>query len=243
MMRRFDWSRPAFLIGFVLSNPAETYANQAVQIANSRFRKSFEDGLDYIFSPIVIVLIIITAISVIVGLRQAKTIMAEGAVQSGSKRAPLIFLLAVTGYLIVAYINAAMIPDYAAADRVFPTFVAGVSIVGALILLVQMALKPETDAIFADREASEASENAHGLGATLAWFAGLLALTSLVGFILALTLFLFAFIRFRADKSWGFAALYTAAGIGFICAMAAILNRDFPPGLLQEFVDLPWPLT
>ena len=243
MMRRFDWSRPAFLIGFVLSNPAETYANQAVQIAQSRFRRGFEEGIDYIFSPIVIVLIIITVISVVVGLRQAKTIMAEGAVDAGTKRAPLIFLLVVLGYLLVAYTNAAMIPDYAAADRVFPKFVATVSIIGAVILLVQMMLKPETDPLFADREAGNSENNAHGLWATLAWFAALLLLTFLMGFILALAVFLLGFIRFRADKSWGYAAVYTAAGIAFMCGMAALLNRDFPPGLLQEYVTLPWPLT
>ena len=33
------------------------------------------------------------------------------------------------------------------------------------------------------------------------------------------------------------------SGIAFMCLMAWILNRDFPPGLLQEFVELPWPLT
>ncbi|MEM6728941.1 MAG: tripartite tricarboxylate transporter permease, partial [Pseudomonadota bacterium] len=66
MMRRFDWSRPAFLIGFVLSNPAETYANQAVQIAQSRFSRGFEEGIDYIFSPIVIVLLVITVLSVVI---------------------------------------------------------------------------------------------------------------------------------------------------------------------------------
>jgi len=241
LMRRFDWSRPAFLIGFVLSNPAETYANQAVQIAKSRFRRGFEEGMDYIFSPIVIVLIIITLISVVVGLRQAKNIMAEGEVNSGSKRAPMIFLLAILAYLVVAYTDAAMIPDYAKADRVFPTFVAGVAIVACLILVVQMMLRPETHAVFADRESVEDSK--HGLWATLAWFAGLLILTSLIGFVLALALFLFAFIRFRAGRSWGFAALYTVAGIAFMCAMAGMLNRDFPAGLLQSYVDLPWPLT
>jgi len=241
LMRRFDWSRPAFLIGFVLSNPAETYANQAVQIAASRFRRGMEEGLDYIFSPIVIVLIIITVISVVVGLRQAKTIMAEGKVNSGGKRAPLIFLLAVLAYLLVAYTNAAMIPDYAKADRVFPTFVAGVSIVACVVLLIQMMLRPETHPLFADREAEEDSR--HGLWSTLAWFAGLLILTSLVGFILALTVFLLLFIRLRAGRSWGFAAAYTAVGIAFICFMAGLLNRDFPAGLLQSYVDLPWPLT
>ena len=243
LMRRFDWSRPAFLIGFVLSNPAETYANQAVQIAASRFRKGFEEGIDYVFSPIVIVLVVITAVSVVVGLRQAKTIMAEGAVASGRKRAPAIFLLAVLAWLVAAFVNASMIPDHAAADRVFPRFVAGVSIVGALILLAQMTWKPESHPLFADREDAGAEADAHGLWATLAWFAGLLVLTSLLGFILALAIFLAAFIRFRTGRSRVFAAVYTAAGIGFMCLMAGVLNRDFPPGLLQEFVRLPWPLT
>ena len=45
-LRRFDWSRPAFLIGFVLSNPVEKFTNQAFQIASFRFRKSFEEGME-----------------------------------------------------------------------------------------------------------------------------------------------------------------------------------------------------
>ena len=85
--------------------------------------------------------------------------------------------------------------------------------------------------------------NDAGLWQTLGWFAGLLALTALFGFILALAIFLLMFIRFRAGKSWAFAILYTAAGIAFICTMAALLNRDFPPGLLQSYLDLPWPLS
>ncbi len=243
MMRRFDWSRPAFLIGFVLSDPAETYANQALQIARSRFRRGFEDGMEYIFSPIVIVLLIITVISVIVGLRQAKNIMAEGDVQAGSKRAPMIFLGIVFAYIVAAYWNAALIPGDST-DRVFPMFVAGVSIAGCLYLSVRMMLKPETDVMFADRERSgDEADAAHGLWSTLGWFAGLLVLTSLLGFILALALFLAAFLRVRAGLSWAMAAAYTAAGIAFMCGMAGLLNRDFPPGLLQEYVDLPWPLT
>ena len=187
----------------MLSNPAETYANQAVQIANFRFRKGWDEGLDYIFSPIVIVLILITVISVVVGLRQSKSIMAEGAVNSGSKRAPMVFLLAVLAYLLVAFTSGAMIPDYAAADRVFPRFVSAVTIVALVIVLVQMMLRSETHALFADREADEDSK--FGLWSTLAWFAGLLILTALLGFVLALALFLFTFIRFRAGRSWGVA--------------------------------------
>lgn len=241
LMRRFDWSRPAFLIGFVLSNPAETYANQAVQIASSRFRKSFEDGIDYIFSPIVIILLIITVVSVVLGLRQAKNILAEGDVKSGSKRAPLVFLLVVTGYIAYAFYDAASIPSYSR-DRVFPMFVGAVCLVGCAVLIVRMMMKPETDAIFADREREgEDADATHGLWPTLGWFMALLVLTSLLGFILALGLFLFSFMKFRAGVSTLFAVGYTAAGIAFMCAMAWLLNRDFPPGLLQGYADLPWP--
>jgi putative tricarboxylic transport membrane protein len=243
LMRRFDWSRPAFLIGFVLSNPAETYANQAIQIAQSRFRKGFGDGIDYIFSPIVIVLLVITVLSVVIGLRQAKHIMAEGDVKSGSKRAPLVFLLVVTGYIAYALFDAASIPSYSR-DRVFPIFVASVCLVGCAFLIIRMMLKPETDTIFADRERSgEDADATHGLWPTLGWFAALLLLTSVFGFILALGVFLFTFMMMRARVGVVFSLGYTAAGIAFICTMAWMLNRDFPPGLLQEYFDLPWPLT
>ncbi|NNE78867.1 MAG: tripartite tricarboxylate transporter permease [Silicimonas sp.] len=243
MMRRFDWSRPAFLIGFVLARPAETYANQAVQIAQSQFRKSFGEGIDYIFSPIVIILLIITLVSVVLGLRQAKNILAEGNVQSGSKRAPFVFLLIITGYIAYAYFDAWSIPEYSR-DRTFPMFVAGVCLLGCAALIIRMMLKPETDTIFADRELNgEDAEATHGLWPTLAWFAGLLLLTGLFGFILALGVFLFTFMKFRARVSLSYSLIYTGFGIAFMCSMAWLLNRDFPPGLLQEYTNFPWPFN
>jgi TctA family transporter len=242
-MRRFDWSRPAFLIGFVLSNPAETYANQAIQIAQSRFRKGFGDGIDYIFSPISLVLLAITLVCVVLGLRQAKHILAEGDSKSGSKRAPMVFLLCVTAFIGYALFDASSIPDYSR-DRVFPMFVASVCLLGCAVMIVRMILAPETDTIFADSERSAEAEQArYTLWSTLAWFAALLLATALVGFIIALAVFLFSFMRIRANMSALFAAVYTFAGVAFICAMAWALNRDFPPGLLQAYADLPWPFT
>ena len=117
------------------------------------------------------------------------------------------------------------------------------ALIGCVLLLIQMMRSDETAPIFADREAEEAADNVHGLWATLGWFASLLIASAIFGFILALAGFLLLFIRIRAGKSWGYAATYTAAGIAFICGMAWTLNRDFPPGLLQSYVDLPWPLT
>ncbi len=242
-LRRFDWSRPAFLIGFVLSNPVEKFSNQAFQIASFRFRKSFEEGMEYIFSPIVIILIVVTVISVVIGIRQAKSIMAEGEVKSGSKRGPLIFLLIIAGYLTVALVNANMIPDFNMTDKIVPLVVGGLALACCLVLLAQMILRPETDPIFADKDAAgDEADAPYGLWSTLAWFAGLIAATWLVGFILALVGFLIAFLRVRAGASWARTLILTVAGIAMMCVMAGALNRDFPPGLLQDMVDLPWPL-
>ena len=244
LMRRFDWSRPAFLIGFVLANPVENYANNANQIAGIRFRQGAEAGFDYIASPIVLTLLVITVISVIIGLKQAKSIRAEGDVESGSKRSPLIFLLFVIGCVAYALYDAASIPSYAFVDAIFPLTVAIISLMCGLVLLVQMRLKSETDPLFADREMHDPEgENKYGLWQTLIWFAGLLVLTSLIGFILALAIFLLLFFSVRAGQSWLRTLLLSAVGIGFMCFMAWLLNRDFPPGLLQSAYTLPWPLT
>ncbi|MEM7422448.1 MAG: tripartite tricarboxylate transporter permease [Pseudomonadota bacterium] len=244
MLRRFDWSRPAFLIGFVLSDPAETFANQAVQIATFRFRKGMSEGLEFIFSPIVIVLLVITVLSVVIGLRQAKNIMAEGDVKSGSKRAPIVFAGAILTYVLFAFTDAWMIPASQHADRVFPMFVGGVTIVALVLLLIQMMRRNESDAVFADKEVSgEDADAPHNLWGTLAWFVGLLVLTSLVGFIIALAVFLVGFFRIRAGVTWSRTLVLSLAGLAFICFMAWVLNRDFPPGLLQHAVSLPWPLT
>ena len=243
-LRRFDWSRPAFLIGFVLSNPAETFANQAYQVTRFKFRVGFEVGIEYLFGPIVIVLIIITVVSIILGIRQAKMIMSEGDVQTGTKRAPLVFLLLVTAYFGISFFDASLISDRLITDKIFPLLISGIGLVCCAVLLIAMLRRPQTDIIFADRESSDEDAGAaHGLWPTLAWFGFLLVLTSVVGFILALTVFLLSFMRGRAGLSWSQSAIYMAGGVVFMCAMAWILNRDFPPGLLQSWFDLPWPLT
>lgn len=240
-LRRFDWSRPAFLIGFVLSDQAENFSNNAHQIASFRFRRGLEDGLDYVASPIVLVIVALTIISIILGIRQAKHMPTDAGLKTGTKRAPIVFLMVVLAYMITAWVNAAFID--LTSDKIFPLTVGTVGIIASLAVLVRMMLVPETDPVFIDREAAgEDAEAPHGLWGTLGWFGAFLAGTALVGFILALVPFLLAFFRVRAGASWLMTFILTAVGTFAICFVAAQLNRDFPPGLLQEFARLPWPL-
>ncbi|MEM6306414.1 MAG: tripartite tricarboxylate transporter TctB family protein [Pseudomonadota bacterium] len=177
-------------------------------------------------------------------MKQSKNIMAEGDIPAGGKRAPAIFLLVITAYIAYALYDAYLIPSYQWQDSVFPMFVACVSLIAGIILLIQMRIYPETHTLFADGEHSEdAKLNAFGLWPTLAWFAFLLILTSLTGFIIALAAFLVLFMRLRAQMNWGWTLFLSAIGLGFMMGMAWLLNRDFPPGLLQSYFDLPWPFT
>jgi TctA family transporter len=240
-LRRFDYSRPAFLIGFVLSNQAESFANMANQIAGARFRRGFDVGLEYIASPLAITLLVLTIISIIFGIRNAKNIRENIDAPTGTKRGPVIFLMVVTAYIAVSLWDATTITRFG--DKIFPVVVGTVTLIGCLLLLLRMRLKPETDDVFIDLEAGgEDAAAPHGLWRTLAWFIGLLCLTGVFGLVIALAIFFMAFFRLRGGLTWAASAAYAAAGIGFMLFLAWVLGRDFPPGLLQAYTNLPWPL-
>lgn len=241
LLRRFDYSRPAFLIGFVLSNQAESFANMANQIAGARFRRGFEQGIDYIFSPLTIGLLVLTVLSIFIGIKQSKNIRENIDAPTGSKRAPFIFLLCITAYLAVAWLDAYSITRMG--DKIFPLTVATATLVACAALLLKMRALPETHEVFVDLEAGgEDARAPHGLWGSLAWFLALLILSGLFGLVIALAMFFLGFFRARGGFGWGISLLLTACGIGFILFLAAVLGRDFPPGLLQSYTNLPWPL-
>lgn len=243
LLRRFEFSRPAFLIGFVLSAQAESFSNQVYQIAGMRLRTGGTEGLlGYIASPLVLAILALTVLSIWIGIRQGRKVLGNDAPPTGAKRAPVLFMLAITAYVAVAVWNSAVITY--TGDKVFPLTVGIATLIACAVLLIQMRVAPEGHALFADNErGGEDAEAPHGLWGTLGWFAALLGLTALFGFIIALTLFLVAFLRIRARVGWTQTLIMTAAGVTLMCVLAGSLGRDFPPGLLQEYVNLPWPLT
>jgi len=241
LLRRFDFSRPAFLIGFVLSNQSEIFVNQAFQIAGARFRRSSEAGWDYLLSPITITLLVLTIVSVIVGIRASKNIRENIEAPTSTKTAPLIFLGIVTAYVAIATLDAWGVSRLQ--DRVFPLTIGLVTLAGALLLLARMAMTPATDDVFIDLECGTEGEAPHGLWSTLTWFGALVAMTFVLGLFIALAIFLLAFFRVRGRFGWPGTLLATAIGLAFITGLAGFLGRELPPGYLQTLFDLPWPLT
>ena len=64
----------------------------------------------------------------------------------------------------------------------------------------------------------------------------------MVGYLIAIGLFFLSFLRIKAGSSLPRTRLLTAIGIGFLVAPAHVTFLDFPRGLLQDAVELPWPI-
>lgn len=241
-MRRFDWPRPAFLIGFVLASQAEVYTYQAFQIAGSKFSRGSEAGWEYLLSPIVIILMVITVVSVWLGARQSAAIRQPEQEREWNKTPGFLFTCFIAVFLFIAFVDAVMVDVMI--DKIFPATISGVALLATLTLLWKMRYVPATSSLFYDGEVGSDDATApHGLWPMLGWFISLLVLTALFGFVIALTVFFIAFLTLRAKTSVLNTAVLTAGGIGFLIFIAYMLNRDFPPGLLQSMVELPWPLS
>ncbi|NKC29623.1 tripartite tricarboxylate transporter permease [Falsiroseomonas selenitidurans] len=231
-LRRFGWSRPAFLIGFVLALGGERYLYQAVQFY----------GWGFVTRPLVLVIAAITIISIWAGLRGTKsgsTIHTEGSAETSVARnmTPQIafscVVLAGFGFAIQQGLGVSFLA------QIFPIAVGIVGGLATLLLLVQQARGPV--AAGSANFDSEAEARDGGPWRFLLWFLGFMGAIGLVGFFAALVGFFMVFLRVVARSSWVQAVALTAGAGGLMLVLANALNLVFPGGLLQEYFDLPWP--
>ena len=230
-MRRFGWSRPAFLIGFVLALGAERYLYQAVQFS----------GWEFLTRPVALVILALTVLSLWAGLRRSQAnVNTEGSADDA--RATAMWpQLAFTGVLVAFFawvLFEGLKNSYLAA--LMPVVVAAVGGVSVLLVLL-FQLRGATAAGTTNFD-QEARTTDAGPWPFVAWAMGFLGLTLLVGFFAALAVFFLAFLRVVARCGWVQTILLTVAACGFILVLASSLNLIFPGGLLQDMYDLPWPL-
>jgi TctA family transporter len=230
-LRRFGWSRPAFLIGFVLAIGAERYLYQAVQFS----------GLDFLTRPVALVILALTILSLWAGLRRSKAMInTEGAADEsrGTTMLPQIVFSA----LLLGFFGWVMFEglknSYLAA--LMPVVVASVGSLSVLYVLAMQARGAK--AAGTTNFDQEAGATDSGPWPFVGWALGFLGLTLLIGFFAALALFFVAFLRVVARCGWVQTLLLSGAACGFILILASSLNLIFPGGLLQNFHDLPWPL-
>lgn len=64
----------------------------------------------------------------------------------------------------------------------------------------------------------------------------------LLGYSLSITIFLVIFYRFLAGTTWRIASVAGLAGLAFISLISKLMVIDWPSGIIQNWIDLPWPL-
>jgi len=78
---------------------------------------------------------------------------------------------------------------------------------------------------------------------TIFWFISPLFLSVFIGFYISIGLFVFIFLKKIAKKSLNFSLLSGLFVWIFLGIVSHFMVMDFPPGILQSYVELPWPLS
>lgn len=237
LLRRFGWPRPAFLIGFVLAPQVERYLYQAVQFS----------GWGFLTRPLVLIIIVLTIVSVWAGARKrpadaARGIETENVNESAAtdriwpQLAFAFAAMAVFAFAVVEAMGLSRLGGMA----LIATGLIGVA--ACLAVIVPLLMRRATDTINYDAEAIHRQDAfAGGAWGVLGWIAGFIALTALLGYVLALVAFFAAFLRVVAKVGWLSIAALTACAIASLLTLAYAMNLVMPTGLLQSLVDLPWP--
>ncbi len=233
-MKRFGWSRPAFLIGFVLSMRLDAAVYQSIQVYGASFLQ--RGGVQLILA--------LTAGSIYLALRtraQREPLTATGPHAPENKTPQAVFLgmmIAICGYAIY---------DIWHLDFLGMVFPATVTLI-TLALLVTVALlfrRERPDYVFFDneREWNEEDRPVHGDLYVQAWILALLAAIGLFGFILGICVYITAFLRLKAGVSWLWAITGALGAVAVMSIFGRIFVLEYPAGLLQHLIEMPWPLN
>jgi TctA family transporter len=228
-MRRFGWPRPPLIIGFVLAEGAENYLYQAIQF----------HGWSWVLRPGVLILAAVTAASMWAGARYGRAAIDEGGSTGKVRdaRPQLLFALC----LVVAFAYAVLdLLRQSFLAQAFPMAIAALGLAGTLFV-VWALYRARGGALVFDTEA-EPPPGMTPLRHYFVWLGCLLAASALGGFVIGLALFFAAFLHFKARAPLWRNALLTASAVLFLAAMSYVFVLDFPRGLLQELVEMPWPL-
>ena len=229
-MRRFGWSRPAFLMGFVLSGSVETYLYQSIQIY----------GWDWVQRPGVILIALLTVASCYAGLRFIRTMRKggeAGPVGTYNRLPQIVFGLFVLLVLVLTLYDGAR---QSMLGGVFPIFVACVTLPLLAAVLVQMIRGGSDSPVLGDEDREPGREGARiNSEYVLLWLGALLGLVWLLGFPAGAGLFVAVFLWRQASVALPRAVLAGLLAVAITVIWTQVLMVRFPAGLLGQVVALP----
>jgi hypothetical protein len=128
--------------------------------------------------------------------------------------------------------------------KVFPLSVGLITLV-LLVAAVVLFSRKRPDYVFFDSEREWSGEDRpiHGDLHVQGWILALLAAIAVVGFILGIFIYIAVFLRLKAGVRWSRAIAGALAAAAVMILFGDLFVLEYPTGLLQSVVELPWPLN
>ncbi len=232
LLKRFGWPRPAFLIGYVLASGMENYLYQAVQF----------DGWAFLYKPGVLIIAAIIVVSLtftVLQLKSKKTASHDTVSMVAVNLTPqFLFIMAVLAVGCYALYDAMQVSELA---KIFPFGISVILILLALLVTINLLKYRETSSANYDSEAHTV-KNRESAYVYIAWLGGIIFGCYLIGYVLSTFLFFAFFLKINAKLSW-FKSISTGfVAVMFISTLAYLMVLDLPLGVLQDAVELPWPI-
>ncbi|BCJ91238.1 membrane protein [Terrihabitans soli] len=235
--RRFGYSRPAFLVGFVLQNNIEALLYQTMQFYT----------IDRLLSrPLIWVLFGIVAVCLYAGLRYRPQIETEGTSIALTRRETLPQFVFLAALALTALYAIYSVWDLSFLGQVFTVIIAGITLVCIAVGAFSLYRYREKSIMAFDSEARwREGENGYRVGAMhyMAWIFGLLGMMYLVGFVLGMAIFIISFLWIEARARWTVMLGLAVGTTAFLALLSNVMVIHFATGLLQGWVSMPWPFN
>lgn len=229
-MKRFDWSRPALVVGFVLSPGLEASIYQTAQVY----------GLSFVTRPQSIFIAMLVLASLAAGV--ISMVRADKSSDKEAKPHTRLPQLLFTAVLVSGFI-AALVPLSEAAHltRIYPM---GIGIIALLLLggvVLQQARARLSNPVLADVDQTSGASDygAPSRWLYIGWFILFLTMVYLLGFTLASGIFIFAFITAECGRPLLRNLAFSVGTIAMLMLLTTVLGLNYPDGLLPRLLNLP----
>ncbi len=237
VMKRMGWPRPPLILGFVLGGLIERYA----ALTASRY------GFEWLERPIVMGILIVTVISLtwpsILRWLNAKREHKKLTLAFKPPRLdPEVVFILILGAVFIAVFASSW--EWAFKTKLLPQTNAAVALIALVIILLRKFFvveadgRPQTYDIADDLIGMERATVTRRALIFAAWGIGFVVLAQVVGFLVAIFLYMLGYIHFDSKKSWGFSLLVSGATLVFnYFLFQRTLNLVWPQSLVGDL----WP--
>jgi TctA family transporter len=228
-VKRFGWSRPALLIGFVLSRGLEASIYQSMQVY----------GMSFLQRPVVIGLLVVIAIVLATTFMSRATVSESSGMEddhkplAGSEMLFCLTLLAFGGYALFDSTGHRFL------GGIYPLIIGSVTIL--LLLLAAFGIVRARGRELAEGGGGDIRREGRDWAVVLQPLFVLLIAVALFGFLIGIALFSASFLILKARTRVWSGLVAAAIFVACLVVLADIVVIRYPVGLLQWLVPMPWP--